>query len=111
MFCFAGLWSQWVDPETKEKFRTYGILTTEANSLVAEIHTKPRMPVILTKQEEEIWLSKTLSVTSKMTVLDTFPAELMKRTKVGKRVNAVSTLKKPNNDSDLLLPLNTDDDV
>lgn len=111
MFCFAGLWSQWVDPETKEKFRTYGILTTEANSLVAEIHTKPRMPVILTKQEEEIWLSKTLSITSKMTVLDTFPAELMKRTKVGKRVNAVSTLKKPNNDPDLLLPLNTDDDV
>lgn len=111
MFCFAGLWSQWVDPETKEQFRTYGILTTEANALVAEIHTKPRMPVILTKQEEEIWLSKTLSVTSKMTVLDTFPAELMKRTKVGKKVNAVSTLKKPNNDPDLLLPLNTDDDM
>ena len=36
LFCFAGLWSQWVDPETKEKFRTYGILTTEANPLVAD---------------------------------------------------------------------------
>lgn len=46
-----------------------------------------------------------------MTVLDTFPQELMKRVMVGERVNAVSTLKKPNNDSDLLLPLNTDDAV
>jgi len=111
LFCFAGLWSQWVDPETKEKFRTYGILTTEANPLVAEIHSRKRMPVILTKPEEEIWLSKTLPLDTKMTVLDTFPQELMNRVKVSKRVNAVSTLKKPNNDSDLLLPLNTDDDV
>lgn len=100
-----------VDPETKEKFRTYGILTTEAYPFVAEIHSKKRMPVILTKTEEEIWLSKTLPLDTKMTVLDTFLQELMKRVMVSKRVNAVSTLKKPNNDSDLLLPLNTDDDV
>ena len=85
-------------------------MTTDANALVAEIHSKKRMPVILTK-EEEIWLSKTLPIDTKMTVLDTFPAELMNRVKVSKRVNAVSTLKKPNNDSDLLLPLNTDEDV
>ena len=69
------------------------------------------MPVILTKAEEEIWLSKTLPIENKMTVLDTFPQELMKRVMVGKRVNTVSTLKKPNNDSGLLLPLNSDDDV
>ena len=69
------------------------------------------MPVILTKQEEDIWLSKTLPIETKMTVLDTFAAELMNRVKVSKRVNAVSTLKKLNNDSDLLLPLNTDEDV
>jgi putative SOS response-associated peptidase YedK len=111
LFCFAGLWSQWVDPETNEKFRTYGILTTEANPLVAEIHTKKRMPVILTKAEEEIWLSKTLAIETKMTLLDAFPQELMSRVKVSKRVNAVSTLKKPNNDPGLLLPLNTDEDV
>ncbi len=111
LFCFAGLWSQWVDPEQEEKFRTYGILTTEANPLVAEIHDKKRMPVILTKAEEEIWLSKTLPLDTKMTVLNTFLQELMNRVKVGKRVNTVSTLKKAEQRSDLLLPLNTDDDV
>jgi len=46
-----------------------------------------------------------------MAVLEPFPQELMNRIKVSKRVNAVSTLKKPNNDSDLLLPLNTDEDI
>ena len=111
LFCFAGLWSQWVDPETNEKFRTYGILTTEANTLVAEIHDKKRMPVILSKAEADIWLSKTRPLASKLAVLNTFPAELMKRVQVSKRVNAVSTLKKPNNDADLLSPLNTDEDV
>ncbi|MFC3562901.1 SOS response-associated peptidase [Pedobacter jamesrossensis] len=111
LFCFAGLWSQWMDAETGEKFRTYGILTTEANPLVAQIHSKKRMPVILTKPEEEIWLSKSLPLETKMLVLDTFPEEEMKRTQVGKRVNAVSTLKKPNNDPDLLSPLNTDEDL
>jgi len=111
LFCFAGLWSQWEDTETHEKFRTYGILTTEANLPVGEIHSKKRMPVILSKEEEEIWLSKSLPLDTKMSVLDTFPAELMKRTKVGKGVNAVSTLKKPNNDPDLLLPLNSDEDI
>jgi len=111
MFCFAGLWSQWVDPETNEKFRTYAIMTTKANNMVAEIHTKPRMPVILTKKEEKIWLSKSIPLAEKMKVLDTFPDELMLRTKVSKNVNAVSTLKKPNNNSNLLRPLNTDEDL
>lgn len=111
LFCFAGLWSQWVDPETGEKFRTYGILTTVANPLVAEIHTKQRMPVILSREEEGIWLSKTIAIESKMKVLDTYPAEMMNRIMVSKQVNAVSTLKKPNNNPDLLSPLNSDDDI
>jgi len=46
-----------------------------------------------------------------MEVLDTYQETLMKRMLVSKRVNSVSTLKKPNNDPDLLLPLNTDEDI
>ncbi len=37
--------------------------------------------------------------------------KLMKHFKVSKRVNDISTFKKPNNDSELLLPLKSDDDV
>lgn len=55
---FAGLFSRWIHPETGEEVNTYSIITTEANSLMAEIHnTKQRMPVILAREEFENYLS------------------------------------------------------
>lgn len=56
-FAFAGLWSEWTDRVTGEVIGTYTIMTTEANSLMAEIHnTKKRMPIILTPENEKLWL-------------------------------------------------------
>ena len=57
LFAFAGLYSEWTDTITREIKKTYTIVTTEANTLMAEIHNiKKRMPIIL-KQEDEIkWL-------------------------------------------------------
>ncbi len=58
LFAFAGLWSEWVDKTTGELFKTYTILTTEANTLMREIHnSQKRMPVILTKKNENEWLN------------------------------------------------------
>lgn len=57
IFCFAGLWSKWIDPISGIQRGTFAILTTEANSLMAEIHnSKKRMPVILDSTAEEEWL-------------------------------------------------------
>lgn len=57
IFCFAGLWSKWIDPLSGNLRGTYTILTTEANPLMAEIHnSKKRMPVILDVNAEEEWL-------------------------------------------------------
>jgi putative SOS response-associated peptidase YedK len=36
-FAFAGLWSEWTDRVTDEVIGTYTIMTTEANTLMAEI--------------------------------------------------------------------------
>jgi putative SOS response-associated peptidase YedK len=58
VFSYAGLWSQWVNPTTKEKYRSFSIITTDSNELVGEIHDKKRMPVILSKENEAAWLSK-----------------------------------------------------
>jgi putative SOS response-associated peptidase YedK len=44
-FGLAGLWENWKDPATGEWVRTFGVITTNANELVAEIHD--RMPAIL----------------------------------------------------------------
>ena len=58
VFCFAGIHSSWADRETGEVLETYSILTTEANPLMARIHNvKLRMPVILSPDKYEAWLS------------------------------------------------------
>src|ERR671938_575392 len=44
-FGLAGLWENWRDPSTGEWVRTFAVLTTDVNELVADIHY--RMPVIL----------------------------------------------------------------
>jgi putative SOS response-associated peptidase YedK len=58
LFTFAGLYSDYLDKLTGEIIRTYTMVTTEANALMAEIHnTKKRMPVILTPNYETHWLN------------------------------------------------------
>lgn len=58
LFCFAGIYNQWLNKLTGETLNTFAMLTTEANPLMAEIHnSKKRMPVILTPQNESLWLA------------------------------------------------------
>jgi putative SOS response-associated peptidase YedK len=52
LFCMAGLFDQWTAPETGETMRSFTILTTEANELMAEIHNeKKRMPYVLKPED------------------------------------------------------------
>jgi putative SOS response-associated peptidase YedK len=53
LFSFAGLYDQWCNPEGVT-VSTYTVITCEANPLVAPLHD--RMPVILSRQNEERWL-------------------------------------------------------
>ncbi len=57
LFAFAGLWESWSGPDG-ETVHSCTILTTKPNSLMAEIHD--RMPVILTKQAEQVWLDPSI---------------------------------------------------
>jgi putative SOS response-associated peptidase YedK len=54
-FGIAGLWENWKEPATGEWIRTFAVVTTEANEMVAEIHD--RMPVILAPGDYARWLS------------------------------------------------------
>ncbi|SMF00921.1 SOS response-associated peptidase [Paenibacillus barengoltzii] len=54
-FAFAGLYDIWTDPQGN-KLATCTIITTEPNSLMAEIHS--RMPVILQPKHEAEWLDR-----------------------------------------------------
>ena len=52
-FAMAGLWDRWRTPDGEELL-SFTILTTSANGLVSAVHD--RMPVILPRDAEEVWL-------------------------------------------------------
>ena len=52
-FAMAGLWETWKDPQGKV-VPSCTIITTSANDYLASIHN--RMPVILPRESEELWL-------------------------------------------------------
>ena len=54
-FGIAGLWENWKDPASSEWIRTFAVITTDANELVAEIHD--RIPAILPSEGYTRWLS------------------------------------------------------
>ena len=55
VFAFAGLWDSWKGPDGLVESCT--MMTTEANNLVAGIHAKKRMPVILDREQWLPWLN------------------------------------------------------
>lgn len=57
LFAFGGIWSNWTNKNTGEIIYSYSIVTTEANEMMSKIHnSKKRMPVILSKENEQQWL-------------------------------------------------------
>ena len=53
-FGIDGLWENWKEPAIGEWRRTFAIITTDANSLVADTHD--RMPLILAPNGHARWL-------------------------------------------------------
>jgi putative SOS response-associated peptidase YedK len=84
-FAFAGIWSMVHDAQGEEH-PTFAILTTDANALVAQIHT--RMPVILREQDEAAWLNSRLSHDAAQALLVPLPAELLMAYEVSPQVNS-----------------------
>jgi putative SOS response-associated peptidase YedK len=84
-FAFAGIWSTIHNADGRAR-PTFAILTTEANELVAQIHT--RMPVILRPEDEAHWLEQALPVEAAQALLAPFPAGLMTAYEVSAKVNS-----------------------
>ena len=85
-FGFAGLYEVW-NPPDGEAITTCTIITTEANEIMKPIHE--RMPVIIPKQDEDIWLDPgTEDQAHLLRLLKPYPAEEMEAYPVSKRVNS-----------------------
>jgi putative SOS response-associated peptidase YedK len=86
-FGIAGLWENWKDPASGAWIRTFAVITSDANDLVAEIHD--RMPAILAPVDYTRWLS---DEPNPHELMRPFPAGLMRMWPISTRVN------KPEND-------------
>ena len=78
-FGIAGIWENWKEPASSEWIRTFAIITTDSNELVAEIHD--RMPVILADYAR--WLGEEPDPPG---LMRQFPADLMRMWPISTRV-------------------------
>ena len=87
LFGLAGLYDVYRTADDQE-LKTFTIITTEANELMAPIHD--RMPVILHPENEAEWLDKTITDPFQVIrLLKPYPAGLMEAFPVSKQVNNV----------------------
>ena len=84
LFAFAGLWSVWHRGEPEE-LRSCTIITTAANAAIAQIHD--RMPVILPRDAEDLWLDHSAPAAALEALLAGLPAEQITLRPVGPAVN------------------------
>jgi hypothetical protein len=91
-FGLAGIWENWQEPASGEWLRTFAIITTDANELVADIHD--RMPVILAPGDYARWLGEEPDPHD---LMRPFPAALMRMWPISTQVN------KPENDDPSIL--------
>jgi putative SOS response-associated peptidase YedK len=83
-FGLAGIWENWRHPETGDWVRTFAIITTDANELVAPIHD--RMPVILASKDYDRWLSPV--ELDPRDLLKPYPSEPLTMWPISTRVNS-----------------------
>lgn len=98
LFAMAGLWEKWRSPEGKDIY-SCTIITTKPNELMENIHD--RMPAILTKEAEAIWLDRNIEDPYVLQhVFQPYDAKGMTSYEVSTLVNS------PNNESaDLITPV------
>ena len=91
-FGIGGLWENWKEPTSGEWIRTFVVITTDANELVAQIHN--RMPLVLAPGDYARWLG---DEPDPRELMRPFPAQPMRMWPISTRVN------KPENDDPSIL--------
>ena len=95
----AGVWEHWVSKDTGEIVDSFSIITTSANSFMEKIHD--RMPVILSKDDEQDWLDpKNENIKDLQKLLKPCAAKLLKAHEISSMVNSPK-----NNKPEVLTPL------
>ena len=84
IFAMAGIWNTYTRPDGV-KVHSCAIITTSANKLVGEIHD--RMPVILNKEDQKVWLNQVSDTIALKALLKPYPEAEMEAYQVSSIVN------------------------
>jgi putative SOS response-associated peptidase YedK len=97
LFAFAGLWDRWRSPDGE--WITFSILTTTPNVVTSTIHD--RMPVIVAKEDYDLWLDPGLQNPAAVSdLLKPFGRAPMRCYPVSDRINRVQ-----NDDAECAAPI------
>lgn len=96
LFSMAGLWEEYED-ESGEQFHTFILITCESNHLVSSV--SDRMPVILTRDHEQAWLSPETTTVDLLSMLNPYDPSKMDGYTVSPRINRPEA-----NEPSLILP-------
>ena len=100
----AGLYDEWIENNTGEKFTTFSIVTTDANKLMSEIHNSgKRMPAILDRDSELKWLDISLPAGDVKKLLKPSGENILKAHTVSPLVNSKSANR---NTAEVIKPFN-----
>ena len=100
----AGLYNDWTERSTGTTISTFSIVTTTANNLMAEIHNSGRrMPFILDRLTEKLWLDNSLPANSVTELIKPSPEASLNAHTISKLINDRST---DRNRADIIKPFN-----
>lgn len=86
LFAMAGLYDIWKDPKAGKELYSFTIITTTPNDVVSPVHH--RMPVILSKEDEDFWLNPDVVEPERLLpLLRPYPSEEMIAHNVSKPKN------------------------
>lgn len=83
LMLLAGLWDY--NTHLDEPVLSCTVITREPNQIIGEVHN--RMPVILTKEQADVWLNTALPYTDRATVLQPIENSALLKVAIGKSVN------------------------
>lgn len=100
----AGIYDDWVENNTGEVLTTFSIVTTDANDLMANIHNSgKRMPVLLSKTSETLWIDLSISQEAALGLLTPCPSDILKAHTISPLINSRSSNR---NTPDVIKPFN-----
>lgn len=103
----GGLWSEWADPSSPAGLRTFTIITTPANNMMAAIHnTRQRMPLVIDERNTEEWLSPHISEEEIMKLMIPFPDNQLNAFTIGPLISKKTGFK---NTPGLIRPFSYDE--